>query len=478
MPEVKIYRGSYNRIGVLDIKKKKVLIGIIILIAVLSVFTFLKIEKDKKMILELLDEERRVAREFVEGTKVERIIDVENLEHSYLFLTESNEIYDWDKGYKRFNFILNGDSTFGFKLNDLVRSNENVGLFYALGDNLETVFFKTRRKKLGNNYQSFYDGYTQNVDKFINYKNLNSLVPEGSTDHIIKYLERDDSSFKALIVSNLNGKVTFTDVIYSEGNTKSKPNSTMTNLYDDIGIKTIEYMNEFHERLTLLSESGEVYSSGTFGYGDIDSDYIYARKDVGDDLVFEKLDLSIGNEKIVDLVSHRFFDILITEKATYLHGFLPSQFYYAYDTPNKVFDFQLKELIWNGESVAMESTYCFGDSGCYFKTTNGEILVYGINSVANAPEGVDVDEFQEFNLLSKIEKYGELDFDKTFSASDELFFLTNGSILHSTSVLEVGLFPEIKVQRTLSDYLKQRNQKYEEIIEDEVFVEYYRTVCN
>jgi len=440
----------------------------------------MNINKAKKT-EELIIDEKELFRQYLSKVYYEDLVDVvENDRYTLVLTTENNiyKIYYNTSSFKiEYHFLLNGDNLLDSKIVELEYSKEYKYEFYLKTAKGETYLFRilNENARVGD----FYDGQVSSGDAIFYYKNLTDFADASGDVTVIfnNYNNRYDS-FEAGIISDCESKCKVQNIIVEPDNSATTSNKTILSNLGDKKVKRLEYVNGRNPRLTLLTTNGEMYAVGTYGTQNIDSDYIFARKDVGENGELVKLELGELQGEITNFASSKYFDIISTSEATYMYGYVPSQFYYAWANPNQIFDFQLKELKRDGKPVISNSIYCQDRDKCYISTDDEKVLVFGRYEIQNGiSRNPMIDEFQDF----KYDKFPftniNLDFEKTFSNSDEIYFTKDGNYVMQWTT-NVFKLPRLEYYKTFDDYVSIRSDEYSDSMSITELEDFYKSIKN
>jgi len=439
----------------------------------------------------LIDLEKKEIKKLFETIKTEKIIDFIYVNHFVYCLTDNNNIY-YFRPYEAFNdtgvqfkLFLDGSIAFGEKILSIDTSLESDYNFHLKVENQGYIFFKLSTSRYPKKYPEsnwrILD-YFQNLMSSYHYYNFINFFD--NTDYAKEY----DNLF---LINNYRNQNIFTldskelrtfKIVTDEMEMKIEDNTGISHNEFSGEIQKIENVGPSYNRITIMTDSGYMYSRGHYGPYDYLGEHsrFHIIRMYGDESKgFNQLDLTSIDDPIIDFSSNIYYDVILTENSTFLHGLIPSKIQQE-GLNDHIDETILREIKYNGKSLNAKQIQCSTDVKCYALTKQDEILVMGSRN-EEGYFGRD-DKWISFEFESDSLSISEIDFNKTFSTHKSLIVDKSGNLYayvpYEGPSSNIEKIPDIARTITFNDYLKIRRKIYSENISEEIVRNYFKNISS
>jgi len=302
---------------------------------------------------------------------------------------------------------------------------------------------------------------------------LTSIFEPSSFDEIKLFRRVNSSMFS--VVTTKDGKLAMHDIFY-EDNKLRKVNVDLGNEISDINIKKFTVAGVASSRLTVLTDDGNVFHMGRYlNTYPVPSEIPSGNILIGDGLSFEQINYSEINEKVTNIESSTFFDLIVTNENTFSHGIKVYNINEERMPGLNVVNFE--KLQYNNNAIVSDDINCKVQRGCFISERNQGLLYYGKYSSAYV-EDEDVSyTVSNVDLGCSLVDNEDIDLSTSFSTTtisdifsrkdDSYYYLNNGKCIKSNEI-----FDHLK----LHDYLRIRDDKYKDVVEFAIVREHFESV--
>ena len=360
-------------------------------------------------------------------------IDGRKLQNGDKFLYKTKWVSEFGKGSK---FVVSDDAKTKFILESQYK---DVYFFTSLSESRLNELYPTDKWLSFNPYPE-----SESKEKEYNYINISDLLPFSDYSNIYLFNRINSKAISSFAIVHKKA-ISFFDLVFSDGDASLLEVDLNLDISNEQVID-VEVAGKTSDRISILTESGNVYQLGAFRAHNITDPFTTLF--IGDGFTFKNVKSEINNIKPKMIESSEHFELISTDDSLYLYGL--ETYRVDEDFIGDSIDVSFREIFYDGESVKVKDIRCGFYDTCFVETDD-KLLFMSKSIDFYKPEGSGKFELVEPNYRSEYIKVSDIDFSLSFKVYGKLLKMNNDTSFYLsywdgtypiTGVLEMPTFDD------------------------------------